>query len=209
MVFPIAKRTIIPAVGLFVRNAEGIENVPLEKGFILAANHCSYMDHMVLSSVVVPKLNKKLHFLAKKEHFDGWFQNKWHRWTGAIPIDRESGGKEALDEAVKLLKKGEIIGIYPEGTRSSTGKMQKGKTGVARLALAAKVPVLPVGIKGTFEMLPKGKLIPKLKRADINIGKLMYFDKYYGQGDNRDTLRDITNQIMKEIARLSGQEYNF
>jgi 1-acyl-sn-glycerol-3-phosphate acyltransferase len=85
--------------------------------------------------------------------------------------------------------------------------MQRGKTGVARLALAAKVPVLPVGLVGTFKILPKGKLIPNTKKADVNIGKPLYFDKYYGQENNRKTIRKVTNNIMKEIAKLSKQKY--
>ena len=99
--------------------------------------------------------------------------------------DRQAGGKEALKWAVKALKQGKIIAIHPEGTRSLTGKLQKGKTGVVRLALAAKVPVIPIGLIGTFEILPKGKYIPKLKRATMNIGKPMYFGKYYDKKKQR------------------------
>ncbi|MBW2979865.1 1-acyl-sn-glycerol-3-phosphate acyltransferase [Candidatus Woesearchaeota archaeon] len=193
----------------FLRKAKGIENIPKDKAFILAANHNSYIDHMIINAVAILHLNKMVSFLAKKEHFEGGFQRQWHVWFRAIPIDRQAGGKEALKKAIKHLRKGGLIGIYPEGTRSSTGKIQRGKTGVARLAVFAKVPVIPVGIKGTFDILPKGKLIPKPKRAEMSIGKPIYLDKYYGQEENRKVIRRITDNIMKEIARLSKQKYNF
>ncbi len=102
-----------------------------------------------------------------------------------------------------------IIAIYPEGTRTLTGKLQKAKTGVARLALAARVPVVPIGLIGTFEIMPKGQNYPNLKRATVNIGRLMYFDKYYGKENDKKTLRLVTTKIMKEIAKLSGQRYEF
>lgn len=207
MAFPILQAIVAWPLRIFVRKVKGMENIPKDNGFIVAANHCSYMDHLLITSIINPYLNKKVHFLAKKEHFGDWFQTAWHKWTGAIPIDRQKKGVNALKEAVKCLKSGEIIGIYPEGTRSLTGKIQHGKTGVARLALAAKVPVLPVGFIGTFEMLPKGNTIPRLKRADVNIGKPMYFEKQYGKEDDRKTIRNATDSIMKEIARLSKQKY--
>ena len=111
--------------------------------------------------------------------------------------------------AINALKQGKIIAIHPEGTRTLTGKLQKGKTGVARLALAAKVPVVPVGLVGTFEILPKGKYIPKLKRAIMDIGRPLYFDEYCNKKITKRLLREITNKIMKEIAKLCKQEYNF
>ena len=186
-----------------------MENIPKKGAFIVAANHESYMDHLIVVCTVMPYLNKKVHFLSKKEHFNNPIKSIWHRWAAAIPLDREAGGKEALRWAVKALKHGKIIAIHPEGTRTLTGKLQRGKTGVARLALLAKVPVLPVGLIGTFEILPKGKYIPKLKRAKINIGKPLHFNKYHKRKTTKKLLRTITDDIMKEIARLSNQEYNF
>ena len=107
------------------------------------------------------------------------------------------------------MKSGKIIAIHPEGTRTLTGKLQQGKTGIARLALAAKAPVLPIGLIGTFEILPKGKHIPKFKKAAMNIGKLMAFEKYYNKKITKSLLRKITNKIMHEIAKLSNQKYDF
>lgn len=208
MAYPIGKRIVFPIVKLWIKKVNGVENIPKNSAFILSANHTSYADHFGLANLIVPNLDKKLHFLAKKEHFDG-SQKIWHTYAGAIPLDREKGGKEALKWAIKALKEGKIIGIYPEGTRSLNGKMQKGKTGVARLALEAKVPVVPVGLIGMFEILPKGKTIPRLKRATINIGKPIYFDKYYNRFMAKKLLRQITTKIMKEIAKLSKQKYSY
>ena len=209
MVYPIIKRTIFPWTRLYTRKVNGIKNLPENAGFIVAANHASYMDHLMISAIIIPHYNQKLYFLAKKEHFESPYQRIWHEHVGAIPIDRKKGGKRALKIAIGYLRKGKIIGIYPEGTRTLTGKMQKGKTGVAVLALGAKVPVLPVGLIGTFQILPKGKFIPRFKRAVVNIGRPMYFDKYYEMENNKKVLRIITTKIMKEIAGLSGQRYNF
>lgn len=209
MVYSIVKKIIPPFVKLWIKQVNGLENLPKTEPFIIAANHLSYMDHLIVVCTAVLHLDKKIHFLSKKEHFDNPLKAAWHTYAGAIPIDRQKGGKEALRWAVKALNQGKIIAIHPEGTRSLTGKIQKGKTGVARIALAAKVPVIPVGLIGTFEILPKGKYIPKFKRAVMNIGKPMHFTEYYGKKIDKRMLRDITTKIMKEIARLSGQRYNF
>lgn len=209
MVHAIGKRVFKVIIYPYIRKISGLENVPKDKNFIIAANHASYMDHLIISTVFINYLNKRIHFLAKKEHFDNWFKKRFHTWADAIPIDRQAGGKEALKWAVNALKKGKIISIHPEGTRTLTGKLQRGKTGIARLSLTAKVPVLPVGLIGTFEMLPKGKLIPKCRRAEMHIGKLIYFDEYYGKENNYKTLRLVTNKVMKEVAKLCKQKYEF
>ena len=208
MAYPIGKRIIFPIAKLWIKEINGTENIPKKSAFIICANHTSYMDHFGLAYVIIPRLNVKLHFLAKKEHFSG-IQKIWHAYAGAIPLDRQKGGKKALMWAIKALKHGKIIGIYPEGTRSLNGKLQEAKTGIARLVLAAKVPVVPTGLIGMYGILPKGKYLPKLKRATINIGKPLYFEKYYKKKINDKILRKITTQIMKEIAKLSNQRYNF
>lgn len=209
MAYPIGKRIIPPIVKFFwVKEVNGLQNLPQKGPFIIAANHVSYMDHFMMA-MLVPYLNRKIHFLAKKEHFEGFFKRAWHTYAGAIPLDRQSGGKETLKLAIKALKEGKIIGIHPEGTRSLTGKLQKAKTGIARLALTAKVPVIPIGLIGTFEILPKGKYLPKLKKATMNIGKPMTFGKYYDKKINKRLLREVTNNVMKEIAKLCRQKYDF
>ena len=209
MAYPIARRIIPPIVKkLWVNKVNGFENLPKENQFIIAANHASYMDHFVMS-LLVQHLNRKIHVLAKKEHFNNIFKKAWHTYIGAIPIDREKGDEEALRWAVEALNEGKLVGIHPEGTRSLTGRLQKGKTGVARLALISKAPVVPIGLIGTFEILPKGKYIPRFKRATMNIGKPMYFPEYYNKRISKKMLRDITNKIMKEIAKLCRQKYDF
>lgn len=209
MAYAIGKRLVCPISNRFIRKLRGFENIPKDRNFIAAANHESYLDHLFVVCTLTRKLNKKIHFLSKKEHFDSPIKSAWHTYAGAIPLDREAGGKEALRWAIKALKEGKIIAIHPEGTRTTTGKLMKGKTGIARLALEAKVPILPIGIIGTYKILPKGKFIPKLLRAEMNIGKLMYFDKYYMKKVTKQLLRKVTDEIMKEIARLSRQKYEF
>ncbi|MEK6984456.1 MAG: lysophospholipid acyltransferase family protein [Nanoarchaeota archaeon] len=209
MVYPIGKRIIPTIFRFWIKKVNGLENVPKHGHFIIAANHASYMDHFVIMCTLIPYLNKKIHHLAKKEHFNNILKKVWHTYVGAVPLDREEGGKEALIWAIQALKAGKIIAIHPEGTRSLTGKLQKAKTGVARLTLFSKAPVLPIGLIGTFEILPKGDYIPKFKRAIMNIGKPIYFPEYYNKKINKKMLREVTNKIMKEIARLSKQKYNF
>lgn len=207
MVYLLTKLTIIPAIKLYVSEVKGLENLPRHVAFIAAANHASYMDHLIIASYLITHLDRKVHFLAKKEHFDNIFKKAWHIHAGAIPLDRQKGGKKALRWAIKALKEGKIIAIHPEGTRSLTGKLQEAKTGVARLALSAKVPVVPIGLIGTFDILPKGKYIPKFRRAVINIGKPIYFNEY--KKINKRVLREVTTKIMKEIAKLCKQKYNY
>lgn len=207
MVYPIAKIIIFPVIKFWIKKVNGLQNIPKEGAFIIAANHASYMDHFIILCTLIPYLNKKVHHLAKKEHFDNFFKKAWHTYAGAIPLDRESGGKEALKLAIKALRNGKIIAIHPEGTRSLTGNLQKAKTGVARLALISKAPVLPVGLIGTFKILPKGKYLPKFKKATMNIGKPMYFEQYYTKKINKKILRNMTDKVMKEIAKLCQQKY--
>lgn len=208
MVYPIEKLTIIPIIKLWVKKVTGAENLPGEGAAILAANHSSYADHLIIGAYMATKVNRRFHFLAKKEHFQG-LQKLWHIYVGAIPLDRKRGGKHALKAALKLLNEGKLIIIYPEGTRTLTGKLQKAKTGVARLALQSRVPVIPIGLTGTFEILPKGKYIPKLKKATMNISKPMLFTEYHNKKPTKKLLREVTTKIMKEIAKLSKQKYNY
>ena len=209
MAYPITKHFIFPLASLWFRNIKGLENLPRKRGFIIAANHSSYMDHFALGYAIIYKLDKKLHFLAKKEHFGDPLQKIWHTYAAAIPIDREAGGKEALRLAIDALKQNKVIGIYPEGTRSLTGKIQRAKTGIARLALQARVPVVPVGLIGMFDVLPKGKWVPGFKSGRAIIGKPLIFEKHYNKPITKKLLRQVTTTIMKEIARLSHQKYPF
>ena len=186
----------------------GAENIP-RTGAIIAANHASYLDHFVIGTNIMYKAQRVPYYLAKIEHFEG-MQRLWHKQLPAIPVDREKGGKKALKKAIQHLKKGDIIMMYPEGTRTLTGRMNRARTGVARLAMSAKVPVIPMGITNTFKILPKGKLFPRFGlKADLNIGKPLYFDDYYGKENDRKSLRKVTTKIMKEIAKLADKKYDF
>jgi len=194
---------------LFIKGAKGLKNIPQGKGFIVVANHTSYLDIIALSVVFQIKKKINIRYLAKKELFTNWLFRRLEGIFHGIPIDRSKNkSEEALQLAIKALKKGKVIGMYPEGERSITGKIQKGKTGAIRLALWSKVPVLPVGIMGAFEIMPKGRIIPKFKKnITLNIGKPIYFNKYYNTTMTKKLLRQQTNKIIKEIAKLSGQRY--
>ena len=195
---------------IFIKNVTGLENIPRRGGFVLSSNHNSYLDVILLNAIFMFKKKLNIRFIAKKELFNNWLFKRMRIVFNPILIDTQKKGKKALPQAIRALKNGDIIVIYPEGTRSLTGKIQRGKTGVARLALWARVPVVPVGIKGTFELMPMGKIIPKFKKSVVfNIGKPLYFDKYYKRKITNKLLRSVTDIVMKEIARLSKQKYNF
>jgi 1-acyl-sn-glycerol-3-phosphate acyltransferase len=210
MAFFFFLRIFSALTSIFVRKVNFPENLKVEGGAVFAANHASYLDHFIAGSRAGNISGKYPYFLAKKEHFQSLHQRIWHRFLKAIPIDRDSGGHDALDLAIEHLKSGKMIFIYPEGTRTLTGKMNRAKTGVARLALSAHVPVIPIGLTNTFKILPKGKYLPSFgTKTDINIGKPMYFDSYYGKENDKETLRKVTTLIMAEIARLSNQTYEY
>jgi len=202
--YKIVRKLVLIAIWPFMGKVIGLNNIPKNKPVILAANHASYLDHYIIGAYVSDKLDRHVHFLSKKEHFDNFFKRAWHNFLKAIPVDREAGGKKALEIALMYLKDGEIIAIHPEGTRTLTGKMLKAKTGVARLSVWGKVPVIPVGITNTFHILPKGKLIPRFGKADLRIGKPMTF-----KTDSKLGFRRATTKIMKEIAKLSKQKYPY
>ena len=191
----------------FVKEIKGMENMHKE-GCIIASNHASYLDPPIIGFAISKKLNKKVHYLAKIELFRHFFSRVVHKLLEVIPVDRTSKSIFWIKEAKKYLRRGEIIGIFPEGERSKDNKLGKGKTGVIRLALAAKAPVIPIGITGTYSLLSINKKFPKIKKiVRINIGKPIYFDKYYKMIVTKKLLRQLTDKVMKEIAKLSCQVY--
>lgn len=208
MVYPITKITIFSFVRRFIKELKGIENIPEKGPFIIAANQSSSLDQLFIVSLIIPKLNKKIHSIAKVTAYWKFFGDKiCEKWAGCLLMD-EKNKSEVLERALRILKEEGVILIFPEGTRNK--ELTKAKTGVARLALRSKVPVLPIGIDGTHEMLPKGGFIPRFTRkAKISIGKPMAFEKYYGQENDYLILRTVTTKIMKEIARLAKKEYKF
>jgi 1-acyl-sn-glycerol-3-phosphate acyltransferase len=207
----VLKALLTPILRAFWRPwVEGAENIPLDGPAILAGNHLSFLDHFFLP-VVVPR---RVTFLAKSDYFTeagvkGWLKRVFFSGAGQIPIDR-SGGKAsegALRSGVRVLRQGRLIGIYPEGTRSPDGRLYRGKIGVARMALEAGVPVIPIAMIGTFEVQPPGQLVPKIRRIGMRVGRPLDFSRYADMADDRFVLRSITDQIMYELMALSGQEY--
>ena len=195
---------------IFRPRTEGVENVPLEGPAILASNHLSYADWLFMPLT----LSRRVTFVAKAEYFTtpgikGWFQKKFFSGAGQVPIDRTSGDAAAgaLSSAKRILNAGELFGIYPEGTRSHDGKLYRGKTGVARLALETGVPVIPIAVIGTDAIAPPGKKFGSLTRPLVRFGKPLDFSRYEGLESDRFILRSVTDEIMYEIMRLSDQEY--
>ena len=195
---------------IFRPRVTGAENVPLEGAAILASNHLSYADWLFMPLT----LPRRVTFVAKAEYFTspgfkGWLQKTFFAGSGQVPIDRSGGGASegAIISAKRVLGEGELFGIYPEGTRSHDGKLYRGKVGVARLALETKAPVIPVAVVGTDEIAPPGKTFGRFTRPVVRFGKPLDFSRYEGMENDRYILRSITDEIMYEIMRLSGQEY--
>jgi 1-acyl-sn-glycerol-3-phosphate acyltransferase len=195
---------------VFRPHVEGAEQVPLTGPAILASNHLSYADWLFMPLT----LPRRVTFVAKAEYFTspglkGWFQRKFFSGAGQVPIDRSgaSAAEGALASARKILGDGELFGIYPEGTRSHDGRLYRGRTGVARLALETGVPVIPVAVRGTDVVAPPGKKFGTFTRPVVRFGKPLDFSRYEGLEKDRYILRAITDEIMYEIMQLSGQEY--
>lgn len=188
----------------------GVENVPTTGPAILASNHLSFSD-----SIFLPlQCPRPVVFLAKSEYFTGkgikgFFVKLFFKSTGQLPIDR-SGGKAseaALNTGLGVLEQGQLLGIYPEGTRSPDGKLYRGRTGIARMALEAKVPVIPVAMIDTEKVQPIGTRFPRVRRVGIVYGKPLDFSRFDGMEGDRIVLRAVTDEIMYELMRISGQEY--
>ena len=215
MAYPIAKLLVPLIYKPWTRKIDGLENIPKDMPFIIASNHASYYDALLPAVIIAPKINKKIHPLVNsfywKPFITRFFLDLWE----AIPVyvgkgkNAKEKNMKAFEKALSYLKKGESIMIFPEGARSSDGKLKKAYTGVARLALKSKVPVLPVGVIDSNKVLPVGKMLPRFKRCEVKIGKLIHFDKYSNRRINDKLLEEITRSIMKEIAKLIGQKYNY
>jgi 1-acyl-sn-glycerol-3-phosphate acyltransferase len=188
----------------------GVENVPTSGAAILASNHLSFSD-----SIFLPlQCPRPVVFLAKSEYFTGkgikgFFVKLFFKSTGQLPIDR-SGGKAseaALNTGLGVLEQGQLLGIYPEGTRSPDGRLYRGRTGIARMALEAKVPVIPVAMIDTEKVQPIGTRLPRVRRVGIVYGKPLDFSRFDGMEGDRIVLRAVADEIMYELMRISGQEY--
>jgi 1-acyl-sn-glycerol-3-phosphate acyltransferase len=186
---------------------EGAENVPARGPVILAPNHVTFLDSVFLPLVV----RRRVTFVAKAEYFDSWRTAWFFRAMGQIPMRREGGSasERALAAARDVLEGGGALGIYPEGTRSPDGRLYRGHTGVARLVLGCKVPVIPVGLVGTSDVQHPGSNFPHpFKRVTVRFGPPLDVSRFAGDaGSDPMALRDMTDELMFEIRALSGQEY--
>jgi 1-acyl-sn-glycerol-3-phosphate acyltransferase len=207
MAYWVVKALLTPVLRFLFRvRVEGAEHIPADGAAILASNHLSFSDSIFLPLV----LRRRVTFVAKAEYFDdpktAWF----FRAVGQIPIKREGGSASqgALDAATEVLHDGGLFGIYPEGTRSPDGRLYKGHTGVARLALRNRCPVLAVAMVGTREAQPIGQAKPNFfMPITVRISPPLSFERYHDRADDPRVLREITDQVMFELRELSGQEY--
>ncbi|MEW2316480.1 lysophospholipid acyltransferase family protein [Streptomyces bauhiniae] len=195
---------------VFRPRIEGLDHVPESGAAIIAGNHLSFSDHFLMPAI----LRRRITFLAKAEYFTGpglkgRLTAFFFRSAGQIPVDRsgKEAGQAAVREGLKVLDRGELLGIYPEGTRSHDGRLYKGKVGVAVMALKAGAPVVPCAMIGTFEAQPPGRKIPKLRPITIRFGEPLEFSRYAGMEDEKAVLRAVTDEIMYAVLELSGQEY--
>jgi len=189
---------------------KGAEKIPTDGAAILASNHLSFSDSIFLPLM----LRRPVVFLAKSEYFTGkGIKGTLSRWffkgTGQLPIDR-SGGKAseaALNTGLGVLAQSQLLGIYPEGTRSPDGRLFRGRTGIARMVLEAKVPVFPVAMIDTEKVQPIGRKLPRIRRIGVVVGDPLDFSRFAGMEGDRLVLRAVTDEIIYELMKLSGQEY--
>ena len=197
---------------IFIKEVKGIENLP-KTNFILAPNHQSHLDQIAAGYLCVPRKFTYLGQIDKYSGLEALLRNTVYKIAGVIPVHRfnEESKKRAIQECVKRIKKGEILVIYPEGTRSKDGKIGEGKTGIAKIYLKTGIPILPVAFKGTFDLMPVGKSFPKIKRIiKINVGKPLQFQEEFEMAKNLDPqskeykeiCQKITNKVMEEIKKL-------
>ncbi|PRX29499.1 1-acyl-sn-glycerol-3-phosphate acyltransferase [Orenia metallireducens] len=191
------KATCVALRGLFGYGAgwkiEGLENIPKDGGLIVVANHQSNFDPPILGC----SLNRHVHFMAKEELFDGFIKNAYMRAVGSFPVKRGAADMGAIKTALKLLKDGQVLGLFPEGTRSKTGKLRKAKLGAVMLAVKSKAPIVPVGLKGTQH--------PFKEDLEINIGKPFTLDEFYGRKLEKSEMRAAGEVIMGKIGELLEQ----
>lgn len=205
-----ALHRVVPPLARAVWRPEvvGLDNVPATGPVILASNHLSFVDSVVIP-VLVPR---KVVFLAKSDYFDGpglrgAVSRVWFESLGMLPVDRDDtrAALDSLDTAMEVLGRGEAFGIYPEGTRSRDGRLYRGRTGVAHLALTAGVPVVPVGLRGTEQIQPVGARLPRLAKVRVAFGEPMDFSDRVGTAPLGRLRREVTDEVMRRIQQLSGQ----
>src|SRR3954451_34464 len=207
MTYWVLKAILTPILRFFFRvRVEGLENVPADGPAILASNHLSFLDSIFLPLVV----RRRVTFVAKAEYFDNAKTAWFFRGCGQIPIRREGGSasERALASATEVLRDGKVFGIYPEGTRTRDGKLHRGHTGIARLAMRCNPRIVPISMIGSDEVMPVDRKLPKLFRhVTIHFGEAIDPARYAGMENDRLALRELTDEVMFEICQLSGYEY--
>jgi 1-acyl-sn-glycerol-3-phosphate acyltransferase len=195
---------------LFRPWTHNMEAIPVKGPAIMVSNHLSFSDSFFLPLVT----QRRITFLAKQEYFTGkgikgLISKAFFTGVGQVPIDRTSGraAEAAITTGVRILDEGHLLGIYPEGTRTADGRLYRGKTGVARMALESGAPVIPVAMIGTYEIQPPGRIWPNIRRVGICFGDPLDFSRYDGMESDRFVLRSVTDEIMYALMELSGQEY--
>jgi 1-acyl-sn-glycerol-3-phosphate acyltransferase len=204
--------TVVPplAKAIWRPTVEGLDNLPAEGPVIVASNHLSFADSLVIP-IVAPR---KVTFLAKEQYFTGTgvkgaITRGWFTGIGMIPVDRDDtrAALASLDIALDVLSQGGAFGIYPEGTRSRDGRLYRGRTGVAHLALTSGAPVVPVGVTGTQDLQPVGSKLPRLAKVTVRFGEPLHFRQQYDGVPLGRARREVTDQVMNAIQRLSGQPF--
>lgn len=205
--YPVAKAIVKPVAKVLWRiHATGLHHVPPDSAAIFCPNHISFFDSIVLPAV----LPRRISYVGKAEYLDSWKTKHIFPAVGMIPIDRGGGSaaQRALDTAARVLARDEYFGIYPEGTRSRDGELHRGRTGAARLALRTGAPIIPVGLRGTDLIQPAGASVPRpFRSCQVNIGEPIDVTRYLDRQDDRMLLRQLTDEVMFEIRKLSGQDY--
>ena len=205
--YPVARAVLRPLVRLGWRlHTVGLEHVPVDGPAILCPNHTSVIDSFFLPAV----LPRRITYVGKAEYLDDWKTRHLFPALGMIPIDRTGGeaSTSALDTATRVLERGELFGIYPEGTRSRDGRLHRGHTGPARLARKTGAPIIPVGLVGTRDIQPPDAPAPRpFRAAEVRFGAPIDPAHYRGRDDDRMVLRQMIDEVMFEIGQLSGQAY--
>jgi 1-acyl-sn-glycerol-3-phosphate acyltransferase len=202
--YPVVRTVAEPALRrVFSMHPEGVEHVPREGPAILAPNHLSFVDPICVA-LIVPR---RITFIGKAEYTDSWVTRWFMEVGGVIPVRREDSAKArtSLERGADVLRSGELLGIFPEGTRSPDGRLYKGKTGAARMALEVGCPVIPVGLVGTEKVLPKDAKVPKVTPVQVSFGRPMCVPEE--AREDAHLLRTFTDQVMHEIAKMTGQVY--
>ncbi|MEK6646550.1 MAG: lysophospholipid acyltransferase family protein [Candidatus Firestonebacteria bacterium] len=205
LLYKIGKTVLFPLFKMFFKlEIIGEENIPKTSAVIIAANHLSFLDPPILGTAV---RKRHLHFLARrslfKNIFFGWILRNVHTY----PIANDSIGKGGIETAIKLLEEGKAVVVFPEGTRSHTGELQKGKSGIGMVSYKSKFPVIPVYIDGTYEILPRGSKMLKPAKVTIKVGKILKLDDLYAMPPSKEIYNAITEKIMFAIAQLSNEKY--